>query len=108
VPAAAVGGLAGLVTIPSVAAALFRALPLSFVLLAIGLIWLQRLGMTAEPRDRFRVRLAWKAAAWLLLAGGLALPLQNVAGLPAAVALIGGCAILGVAVDAIGDRVVPT
>jgi hypothetical protein len=104
---AAAGAIGGLVGIASVVAALFEVLPLAFVLLAIGLIWIQRLGSTASASDRSRVRLAWKAAAWLFLAGGLAVPLRNVPGETVTVALIVGCALLGVLANAAGDRIVP-
>lgn len=105
--AAAAGAIGGLVGISSVVAMLFEALPLAFVLLAIGLIWIQRLGSTASAPDRPRVRVAWKASAWLFLAGGLAVPLRDVPGGAATVALIAGCALLGVLADAAGDRIVP-
>lgn len=105
--AAAAGAIGGLLGVASVVAALFDALPLAFVLLAIGLIWIQRLGSTASAVDRPRVRLAWKASAWLFLAGGLAVPLRDVPGDAATVALIGGCALLGILANVAGDRIVP-
>jgi hypothetical protein len=105
--AVAAGALGGAVGIPTLAAALFRGLPLAFVLLAIALIWMQRLGATARPTDRPRVRVAWKASAWLLLAAGVALPLMSLAGLAPALALVAVRALVAVLVNAIGDRVVP-
>ena len=105
--AAAAGAIGGLVAIPVLAASIFGTIPLVFVMLALGLIWIQRLGLSAPAPDRARVRLAWKAAAWLLLAGGLAVPLRNVPGDVTTVSLIAASSLIGVLVDATGDRIVP-
>lgn len=105
--AAAAGAIGALVGVASVVAALFDVLPLAFVLLAIGLIWIQRLGTTANALARPRVRLVWKASAWLFLAGGLAVPLRDIPGDASIVALIAGCALLAVFADAAGDRIIP-
>ena len=105
--AATAGAIGGLAAIPVLAAGLFATAPLTFVLFALGLIWIQRLGVSAPAPDRSRVRLAWKASAWLLLAGGLAVPLRNVPGDVTTVGLVAASALIGAIIDATGDRIVP-
>ncbi|MEO8572112.1 MAG: hypothetical protein ABI553_10490 [Chloroflexota bacterium] len=105
--AAGAGALGGLVGIASLVAGVFKAVPFAFVLLAIALAWIQRRGTTADARDRARLRLAWKAAAWLLLAGGFALPLLTVPGLPITLILVIAGALLGALADALGNRIMP-
>ena len=105
--AATAGAIGGLATIPFLGAALFDALPLSFLMLAIGLIWLQRLGARAGPGDLGRVRSAWAATAWLLLAGGLAAALPDVSNVVARVAFAVACAALAALTIMVADRIVP-
>ena len=100
------GALGGLVGVPFIAATTFKAVPFVFVVLAIGLAWLQRRGTTATPRERVQLRSGWKGTAWLLLVGGFALPLLTVPGIPLTVFVIAS-ALIGAFVDILGDRIVP-
>ena len=81
-------------------------MPFVFVVLAIGLAWLQRRGTIATPRERVRLRSGWKVTAWLLLVGGFALPLLTVPGIPLTVFVVAS-ALIGAVVDMLGDRIVP-
>lgn len=105
--AATAGAIGALATIPFLAAGLFEALPLSFLMLAICLIWLQRLGARAGPGDLGRVRTAWAATAWLLLAGGLASALPDVSTIVARVAFAVACAGIAALAIIVADRIVP-
>ena len=106
--AAIAGAIGGLATLPQIAAALFQAAPLSFVLLAIALVTLQRRGLMARAADRGRVRIGWAATAWLILAGALASPLLGVDGAPVRVALIAACAGIAALLVRLADRVIPS
>ena len=82
-------------------------MPLSFVLLAIALVMLQRRGLAARTEDRGRVRVAWAATAWLILAGALASPLLGVPGIPVQLALIAASAGIAVLAVRLAARIVP-
>lgn len=103
----AAGIVAALLGVPAIAAAMVVAAPLALVVLAIGVAALVGLHRSADAGQRPIVRSAWKASAWLLVAAAGTIPMLNAQGTPANVFAIVASGLLAIAVDLLGNRLLP-
>jgi hypothetical protein len=103
--AAGAGAVAGVLAIPAIAGATFVHVPLAAVGLGLALIVLWRLFQTADLQQRPRIRSAWKASLWLLVASIPAFLLLDGPGIPVVGGLAVWSALVAVGANEGGDRV---